>query len=93
MLLLTQKVEDIRYSELMRVYAESLQNKGALIYGNRSPNEQLLLAEQDLYDYVRSMLRRGGWIAAWNMENRYRAVLRLEEYRDGFCFWYILPLN
>lgn len=84
MLLLTQRTEDICYSELMRVYEESNIEIGKQKYRNRTANEQILLAEQDLYSYLCFVLDNCGWFAAWTSNGRYQAALRLETYSDGF---------
>lgn len=83
MLLITQKMEQIRYAELMRVYAETNREYGKQVYPKSSEAERLLFAEQDLYDYLRFVLMSGGWFAAWKTSDGYQSALRLEPYKDG----------
>lgn len=84
MLLITQDLEYICYSELMRVYEQSNIKHGASKYSRFSSAEQLLSAEQDLYDYLKFVLVSGGWFAAWITSDGYKSALRLEPFKDGY---------
>lgn len=83
MLYITQNMDEICYAELMRVYEESNRKYGEKMYSRFTCPEQILLAEQDLYSYLRSVLNAGGWLAIWEASGCYQSVLRLEPYADG----------
>lgn len=84
MLLITQRIEDISYAQLMCVYEETNRKHGALRYSRSTPVEQLIFAEQDLYSYLRQALEEGAWFSAWVEEGNFMSALRLEPYHDGF---------
>lgn len=83
MLYITQNMDGISYAELMRVYEESNRKHGEEMYSRFTRPEKILLAEQDLYSYLRSMLNAGGWLAVWEVSGCYQSALRLEPYADG----------
>lgn len=85
MLTIIRRPEDLPFSSLMDVYEQSNRNHGASKYPHRDVNEQLALAEQDLYGYLYESLERKTAICAlWSSQGRCVAALRLEQYRDGF---------
>lgn len=83
MLYITQNIDGISYAELMRVYEESNRKHGEEMYSRFTRPEKILLAEQDLYSYLRSVLNAGGWLAVWKVSGCYKSALRLEPYADG----------
>ena len=84
MLQLIYRLQDIHYGQLMRVYAQAIAENGSANYPRKGRSAQIMLAEQDLYDYLRFILvDHCATIAVWAPQGQYEAVLRLEEYRDG----------
>lgn len=84
MLTIITRSEDLPFSSLMEVYEQSNRTHGANKYPHRDANEQLALAEQDLYEYLHdSLLNKTAIVALWSSEGRCVAALRLEQYRDG----------
>ena len=84
MLTIITRPEDLPFSSLMEVYEQSNRNHGASMYPHRDSNEQLALAEQDLYEYLHdSLSNKTAIVALWSSEGRCMAALRLEQYRDG----------
>lgn len=84
MLTIITKPEDLPYSALMAVYEQTIGEKAANHYPCRDTHERLILAEQDLYQYLIEALRNETAIVAlWSVQRRYVAALRLEQYRDA----------
>lgn len=84
MLILTKSVRCIDFSQLMHVYAQSNSINGEALYPQYSTAEQRLMAEQDLYSYLRAVFCDGStMLAIWAPMGRYKAALRLEPYLDG----------
>ena len=84
MLTIITRSEDLPFSSLMEVYEQSNRTHGANKYPHRDANEQLALAEQDLYEYLHtSLVNRTATVALWSSEGRCMSALRLEQYRDG----------
>lgn len=84
MLMLIHNLKDICYEQLMRVYAQAIAENGEHYYPRKGHTTQVILAEQDLYEYFRIMLQDpNAHLAVWTSHDRYEAVLRLEPYHDG----------
>lgn len=85
MLLLCDKLSQIRFGQLMQVYAEGAAENGADDYPNLPPNEQILRAEQDFYAYLQTgfFTQPGDLYCIWEENGRYISALRLQKYQDG----------
>lgn len=84
MLVLAHSLRELRFGELMTVYADS-NLEAASGRSNLSAAFALQLAEQDLYQYLRDVFfpTSGALCAVWEEEGCYVSALRLEPYRDG----------
>ena len=84
MLLLAHSLRDLRFGELMEVYAQS-NEETAMQWPNLPRGYALTLAEQDLRQYLREVFfpTAGALCAVWEEQGRYVSALRLEPYRDG----------
>lgn len=85
MLKIVEKLEDLRFRQLMDVYAESVLDNGQEHYPRLSENLQILEAEQDFYQYLRDCFfaTEGAFYALWIQDDTYVSALRLEPYEDG----------
>ncbi len=70
MLRIVRRLQDLRFSQLVEVYAESVCT---------------LEQEQEFYQYLREgfFTRPGDVYCIWEAEGAYKAALRLQTYRDG----------
>ena len=86
MLLYINKFSALKFSELMNVYKESNIRIGSEEYPDHSPEVQLINAESDFYNYLKTIFfpQPDSYYAIWEEEGRYKAALRLEPYADGF---------
>ena len=84
MLIVAKSLKDLRFSELMQVYAQSNQ-EAAEERKHLPPMFALQLAEQDLRQYLQEVFFRtpGALCCIWEESGRYVSALRLEPYRDG----------
>lgn len=85
MLLLYHNLSQIKFSQLMAVYSESVRENGEDFYPDLSPNEQLLRSEQDFYAYLQTgfFAQPGDLYCIWEENGSYVSALRLESYQDG----------
>ena len=85
MLKLATRMGELNFYSLMDVYREGNEETGARVYPNCSPAEQLLLAEQDFYQYLVQCFFSvdGAVYALWEEKGKYLSALRLEPYEDG----------
>ena len=85
MLLLCDKLSQIRFGQLMQVYAEGTAENGADDYPDLPPNEQILRAEQDFYAYLQTgfFTQPGDLYCIWEEQGVYVSALRLQKYQDG----------
>ena len=85
MLLICDRLSQIRFGQLMQVYAEGAAENGAECYPNLSPNEQILRAEQDFYAYLQTgfFTQPGDAYCIWEEDGKYVSALRLQQYQDG----------
>lgn len=85
MLKIIEKLDDLDIGQLMRVCEDSNHLLGRNEYRNLPDNLQILYAEQDFYAYLQSFFEdKDASYAVWAPEGVYKAVLRIERYRDGF---------
>lgn len=85
MLLLLRHPYEIDIQQFMAVCQKSNIEQGRKSYPNFSAYDQLQIVESNLSDYLReSMLEGTLKCAVWAPDGKYKAVLRLEEYRDGY---------
>lgn len=69
---------------LADVYIQSSRERGMLNYPDYPVQQQLLLAEQDLYGDVKCFFdTEKSFYAVWEREGRYVSALRMERYKDG----------
>ena len=85
MLTVVKTISQLRFGELMEVYAESTRDNGEEFYSDRSRQEQILLAEQDFYAYLSECFFRTPNAAyyIWSENGKAVSALRLEPYQDG----------
>lgn len=85
MLKIATNIRQIDFGALMEVYREGNAENGADRYPDASAAEQLLLAEQDFYQYLVQCFFTvdGAVYAMWEQDGRYASALRLEPYQDG----------
>lgn len=85
MLRIIQSPRDISFSDLMYVYAQSIQEAATQFDGYNASGMAILEAEQDLYSYIKDFLNeKDTFLAVWCPAGRCEAILRCEPYRDGF---------
>ena len=85
MLKLATRMRELNFYALMDVYREGNEENGAAAYPRADEAEQLLLAEQDFYQYLRESFfqTEGAFYAVWTEKGYYVSALRLEPYQDG----------
>lgn len=76
---------EVCYSDLTRIYQQSLTKDALSTYLHYSPERGFMEAEQDFYLYIKGFLTdKQCFLALWYPEGRPESVLRCEPYRDGF---------
>ena len=85
MLKLIYRMSQLKFSELMDVYAEGNRENGAELYPHLPMYAQIQEAEQDFYRYLNDIFFRqeGAFYAVWEESGSYRTALRMEPYQDG----------
>lgn len=85
MLLIYDRLSQLRFGQLMQVYAEGTAENGAEMYPHLSPNEQIRRAEQDFYVYLQTgfFTQSGDLYCVWEENGSYISALRLQRYQDG----------
>ncbi len=85
MLLVIDKLRDLRWSSLMAVYLQGNLENGKEFYPDLPENQQLMQAEQAFYDYLQKdfFSHEGDLYCIWEENGSYRSALRLERYEDG----------
>ena len=84
MLKIIESLSEIDFRQLMDVYEEDNRNSGKEHYPDSPENLQMLYAEQDFYTYLEVFFKDpSARYAAWVVDGRYAAALRLERYNDG----------
>ena len=86
MLYIAEKLRQLNFGQLMALYEEGNRENGAIFFPKVSPSEQLLLAEQSFYQYLREdfFTVPGAKYCIWVQEGSYLSALRLEPYDDGW---------
>ncbi|MGM9588748.1 MAG: GNAT family N-acetyltransferase [Faecousia sp.] len=84
MLIWATSLRQLRFGELMEVYAESNLEKAG-DWPDLPRGFALQLAEQDFRQYLDEVFFRtpGAVCALWEVEGKYVSALRLEPYKDG----------
>ena len=84
MLIIANSLRELRFGELMEVYADSNAKK-ASDWPNLPRGFALQLAEQDFRQYLQEVFFRtnGALCAVWEESGKYVSALRLEPYKDG----------
>ena len=84
MLILATSLRQLRFGELMEVYADSNEEK-ASDWPNLPRGYALTLAEQDFRQYFAEVFFPipDAVCAVWEENGKYISALRLEPYRDG----------
>ena len=85
MLLVVDKLKDLSFSQLMDVYEEGNRENGEDLWPDLDPAQQILLAEQEFYQYLRQVFfpTENARYYIWEEKGQYVSALRLEPYRDG----------
>lgn len=85
MLSVANDLRQLRFGDLMAVYAEGNRENGEEFYPNLPPEQQLFRAEQEFYTYLSDCFFReaGAAYYLWSEKGKYVSALRLEPYRDG----------
>lgn len=86
MLEIVRNKDALSESAISRIYRHSNQLTGAEKYPQYSKELQLLYAQEDFIQYLRSVFfkEHGAVIVFWIENGIYRSCLRLEPYQDGF---------
>lgn len=84
MLIIANSLRELRFGELMEVYADSNAKK-ASDWPNLPRGFALQLAEQEFRQYLQEVFFRtnGALCAVWEESGKYVSALRLEPYKDG----------
>ncbi len=79
------RLSELNFGKLMEVYEEGNRENGADLYPEEGPEQQLLFAEQNFYQFLSETFFKtpGAVYALWEEDGRYISALRLEPYRDG----------
>ena len=95
MLKIVNRMNQLKFSELMHVYSEGNRENGAERYPNLSVDAQIREAEFDFYNYLNDVFFRteGTFYAILEENCRYISALRMEPYMDGWllCALETLP--
>ena len=85
MLKIIRTMNQLKFSELMNVYAESNMLNGKELYPNLTEQSQILEAEQYFYQYLNDIFfrQKDSFYAIWECDGHYRSALRIEPYEDG----------
>ena len=84
MLILAHSLRELRFGELMEVYAQS-NEEAASQWPHLPGGYALTLAEQEFRQYLKEVFfpTAGALCAVWEEQGQYVSSLRLEPYRDG----------
>lgn len=85
MLTVATSLRQLNWAQLMALYEEGNRENGEDLYPDRPPEQQLFLAEQDFYDYLRGEFfsQPGDRYCLWTVDGTYVSALRLQNYQDG----------
>ena len=86
MLKIVNRMNQLKFSELMYVYSEGNRENGAERYPNLSIDAQIREAEADFYNYLNDVFFKteGTFYAIWEENHHYLSALRMELYKDGW---------
>jgi len=86
MLKIIRSMGQLKFAELMNVYAQSNALNGAEQYADSSQTLQIFEAEQNFYHYLNDVFfhQKDSFYAVWEADERYAAALRIEPYSDGY---------
>lgn len=86
MLIIIKALNQLKFSELMHVYAEENLKNGTMQYSHLPVDSQIREAELDFYRYLNDIFFRvkDAFYALWEVDNHYKAALRMEPYQDGW---------
>lgn len=78
-------LKDLQFAALMAIYEEGNRENGQEFYPHLPPQEQILQAEQDFYNFLRTdfFTRDGDVYCIWEENGQYRSALRLQKFQDG----------
>ncbi len=84
MLKILSSFHALQFRQLSDVYEDSNCQLGHMRYRNEHEAQQLLMAEQDLYSYLKEFYKmQGAYCAVWQEGDMYISALRIEPFRDG----------
>jgi len=85
MLETAKNIKELDFTSLMAVYVQGNRINGAERYPDASEGQQLLLAEQDFYQYLRECFfcTPGATYYIWKVAGKPVSALRIEPYQDG----------
>ena len=85
MLIIAKSMKDLSFSALMEIYIEDNMENGQDNYPEEPEYRQIMLAEQDFYNYLSQVFFRtdGAVYLIWEERGKYVSALRLEPYQDG----------
>ncbi len=85
MLYIARNMRELNFRQLMDIYEEGNLENGAKVFSHYPKEQQVLLAEQDFYQYLQDCFfpRQDSVYAIWVADGRYVSALRLEPYQDG----------
>ena len=85
MLVVCEKLHQIRFGQLMQVYEEGNRENAQDFFPELSEAEQMLRAEQEFYQYLKEVFFKSpkAMYCLWEINGAYVSALRLEQYRDG----------
>ncbi|MBP3672329.1 MAG: GNAT family N-acetyltransferase [Oscillospiraceae bacterium] len=85
MLIIAKSMKDLSFSALMEIYIEGNMENGQDNYPEEPEYRQIMLAEQDFYNYLSQVFFRtdGAVYLIWEERGKYVSALRLEPYQDG----------
>ncbi len=86
MLTIATSLRQLDFAQLKDVYEEGNRENGEDLYPHLPAGQQLLQAEQDVYDYLRTgfFTQPGDRYCIWVVDGTYVSALRLQTYQDGF---------
>lgn len=85
MLTVVTSLRQLNWAQLMSLYEEGNRENGEDFYPDAPAGQQLLMAEQDFYAYLRDGFFRepGAAYYIWSAQGQYVSALRMEPYQDG----------
>lgn len=85
MLIVATCMHQLRFGQLMEVYAESNRENGEDFFPDCTPQDQIIRAEQEYYTYLADCFfqEKDAAYYIWSVDGQYVSALRLEPYQDG----------